>query len=267
MHFDFAAFLLLATLITGVIWLWDILMVKRNRDVFNRDLPPDSGKYLKESIIVEYSRSFFPVILLVLILRSFLFEPFKIPSGSMMPTLLVGDFILVNKYAYGVRVPVWEKEIINLGKPKRGDVAVFRFPNDPTLDYIKRVVGLPGDEIGYFNRILTINGQVVNKLPKGEYDGEGAELLAPPVLLQEEKLGNHTFDTLEQPQKPTLEGITTVPDGHYFVMGDNRDNSNDSRYWGFVPVDNLVGRADRIWMSWDSGSTRVRWSRIGSPIK
>lgn len=267
MHFDFAAFLVLSTLITGLIWLLDVLLLKKSRDEFNDARPAGSDAVMKEHVIVEYSRSFFPVILIVLILRSFLFEPFKIPSGSMMPTLLVGDFILVNKFAYGVRIPVWEKVIIDSGKPERGDVAVFRFPSNPSLDYIKRIVGLPGDEIRYFDKILTINGEQVNKIPGEEYTGEDAELMDPPILLYTESLSEHTFDTLEQPEKSGLEGVTVVPDGHYFVMGDNRDNSNDSRYWGFVPGENLVGRADRIWMSWDTGDTRVRWGRIGSAIK
>jgi len=267
MHFDFAAFLVLATLATGLIWLWDAIFIKKSRDIYNAGRAEESEGYRREQIIVEYARSFFPVILLVLILRSFLFEPFKIPSGSMMPTLLIGDFILVNKFAYGVRIPVWEKEIIDSGKPQRGDVAVFRFPNDPSLDYIKRVIGVPGDEIRYVDRVLTINGQPVAKLPGGEYSGDGADLMVPPIRVYREKIADHEFDTLEQPEKPALEGTTIVPDGHYFMMGDNRDNSNDSRYWGFVPVENLVGRADNIWMSWDSAGTRIRWGRIGSSIE
>jgi signal peptidase I len=267
MHFDFSAFLVLATFITGVIWLYDVLFNKKTRDLANQGKTPESEGYQLESWVTEYSRSFFPVILLVLILRSFLYEPFKIPSGSMMPSLLVGDFILVNKFAYGVRLPVLESEIWDLGKPERGDAAVFRYPNDPALDYIKRVIGLPGDEIAYFNKTLTINGDEVTKIPKGEYTGPDHELLRPVINVNEENLGKHTFHTLEQPAKRGLEGVTQVPDGHYFVMGDNRDNSNDSRYWGFVPQENLVGRADYIWMSWDTADSWVRWDRIGNSIQ
>lgn len=266
MHFDFSAFLVLATFITGVIWVYDIAMLKRARNQANQDLPPDSEQYRREPIIIEYSRSLFPVILLVLILRSFLYEPFKIPSGSMMPTLLVGDFILVNKFAYGIRLPVLESEIVNWGKPERGDAAVFRFPEDPSLDYIKRVIGLPGDEITYINKTLTINGQRIAKAPQGEYLGPDHKLLSPVANVYAEKLDAHDFHTLEQPEKPGVEGSIRVPDGHYFVMGDNRDNSNDSRYWGFVPQANLVGRADYIWMSWDAENNWIRVDRIGNAI-
>lgn len=266
MHFDFAAFLVLATFITGIIWLWDILVLKPEREKYNKDREPGQEGYRRESTIVEYSRSFFPVILIVLILRSFLFEPFKIPSGSMMPTLLVGDFILVNKYAYGVRLPTLETEILDLGKPERGDVAVFRYPKDQSLDYIKRVIGIPGDEISYRNRVLSINGVPVKKVPLGDYRGEDADMMKPPILMHEETVSEHTFRTLEQPYQLSLQGRARVPDGHYFVMGDNRDNSNDSRVWGFVPVENLVGRADMIWMSWDSDNSRVRFERIGQSI-
>jgi signal peptidase I len=266
MHFDFAAFLVLATFLTGAIWLYDVLVSKKARLAANRDKTPDQLGYMREPIITEYARSFFPVILLVLVLRSFLYEPFKIPSGSMMPTLLAGDFILVNKFAYGIRLPVVEYEVWSVGDPQRGDAVVFRYPNDPSLDYIKRVVGLPGDEISYFNKTLTINGQEIPKQPRGEYAGYDHELLTPVINVHEETLGKHTFNTLEQPAKLGLEGITRVPDGHYFVMGDNRDNSNDSRYWGFVPQDNLVGRAEYVWMSWDSGDGWFRWDRIGNSI-
>ena len=214
MHFDFAAFLVLATVVTGAIWLFDAMVWKKARLMANRDKMPDQPGYLRESVIVEYSRSFFPVILLVLILRSFLYEPFKIPSGSMMPTLLAGDFILVNKFAYGVRLPVLEYEIWDLGKPERGDAVVFRYPNDVSLDYIKRVVGMPGDEISYFNKTLTVNGQEIGKAHKGEYTGYDHDLLTPVIDVYEESLGTHTFNTLEQPAKLGVEGVTRVPDGH-----------------------------------------------------
>ena len=262
MHFDFAAFLVAATFITGLIWLADALFFRQRR----RGRAAAAVGAAKEPVVVEYARSFFPVILLVLVLRSFFYEPFKIPSGSMMPTLLTGDFILVNKFAYGVRLPVLEWELWDLGKPRRGDAAVFRFPSDPSLDYIKRIIGLPGDEIAYINKTLAINGKKVDKLPQGRYRGEDRELLQSPIEVYRERIDAHAFDTLEQPRKPGLQGVTTVPPGHYFVMGDNRDNSNDSRFWGFVPVENLVGRAERVWMSWDSDDLRVRWGRIGRPI-
>jgi len=266
MHFDFSAFLVLATFITGLIWLVDVLVFKKSRLAENKITNAATEESDHEPVVVEYARSFFPVLLLVLVLRSFMFEPFKIPSGSMMPTLLVGDFILVNKYAYGVRIPVWEKEVWDTGKPERGDVAVFRYPKDLSLDYIKRIIGLPGDEVSYYNKTLSVNGEAVTKLAKGEYPDKSASLMQVPMLNFEQVLGEHTFDILEQPSSFSPEGTIMVPDGHYFVMGDNRDNSNDSRVWGFVPAENLVGRAGRIWMSWDSDNTRVRFSRVGQSI-
>ena len=251
--------MLLATFISGVIWLLDIVFFKPRRR-----LPSEGGAaiYAREPLLAEYARAFFPVLLVVLLLRSFLYEPFKIPSGSMMPTLLTGDFILVNKFAYGVRLPVVEREVLAVGRPQRGDAVVFRYPNDASLDYIKRVIGIPGDEIAYINKTLAINGVKIDKLPRGPYRGEDYELLSPPVEMYQEHIGEHVFDTLEQPRKAGLEGIIEIPAGHYFVMGDNRDNSNDSRYWGFVGEDDLVGRAEWVWMSWDSEDFAVRWNRL-----
>ncbi len=266
MHFDFAAFLVIAAFATGVIWLIDALCYKKARDLKNMNRSETDADYLEEPVVTGYARSLFPVILLVLILRSFMYEPFRIPSGSMMPTLLAGDFILVNKFTYGLRIPVTEWKILDLGEPERGDVAVFRFPRNPSLDYIKRVIGLPGDKIAYINKTLAINGRKIEKISGGDYDGEDYELMQPPVSVYSEVVGEHRFDILEQSYKPDLQGVTDVPDGHYFVMGDNRDNSNDSRYWGFVPAGNLVGRADRIWMSWDSEDFRIRSERIGRKI-
>lgn len=260
---DFSLFLVLASLITGIIWLVDVVTEKKiRREVFSGD----QSKPVRESLIVEYSRSFFPVLVIVLVLRTAAWEPFRIPSGSMMPSLLVGDFILVNKHAYGIRLPVVDHELIESGKPERGDVAVFRFPDNPSLDYIKRIIGLPGDEIGYFNKTLMINGTVIQKTDMGAYEGEDYTLMRPPVRTYREKVGKHTFNTLEQQNKRGQEGLAKVPDGHYFVMGDNRDNSNDSRYWGYVPAENMVGRADRIWMSWDSEDYRIRFERVGQKI-
>ena len=214
---------------------------------------------------LDWTAGLFPVILIVFLLRSFLFEPFKIPSGSMIPTLLVGDLILVNKYHYGVRLPVVNKKIIANNDPKRGDVMVFRFPHNPSQDYIKRVVGLPGDKIEYLNRRLTINGVAVPTRPADKYFEEGRVQYYNQFI---ETLGKvehriilndgpgvpiaqgyqHTHPQACQYASP--EGVTcTVPPGHYFMMGDNRDNSEDSRFWGFVPEENIVGRAFFIWMN------------------
>ena len=262
MHFDFSAFLVLAVFVTGIIWLVDRLFYQVPRQA----KAVHSSSEVKEPKITEYARSFFPVILLVLILRSFLFEPFKIPSGSMMPTLLIGDFILVNKYAYGLRLPVIEWEFWRIGRPERGDAAVFRFPKDPSLDYIKRIVGLPGDEIVYLDKALFINGEKAQALVQDSYQGEDSELLPLQTHVVTEQIDKHRFDTLIHQNKPSVEGMIVVPKDQYFVLGDNRDSSNDSRYWGFVPTANLVGRAELIWMSWDTQDTRIRWDRVGKTI-
>ncbi|HHH38809.1 MAG TPA: signal peptidase I, partial [Sedimenticola sp.] len=221
-------------------------------------------------------RSFFPIILIVLLLRSFLVEPFRIPSGSMMPTLLVGDFILVNKFAYGIRLPVLNRKVIELGEPARGDVVVFRYPRNPSVDYIKRVVGLPGDTIGYRDKILYVNGEPQKQTPVGIYTGVGSGARETGVLDRIEHLGEVDHHILINPRAPDfgfgcqvlMQGPVRVPEGHYFAMGDNRDNSNDSRCWGFVPEQNLVGKAFGIWMSWDSNRSGfpVEWERIGRGI-
>ena len=218
----------------------------------------------KEPWWIEYPKSFFPVILIVFLLRSFLVEPFKIPSGSMIPTLLVGDFILVNKYTYGIRLPVINKKIIDINEPERGDVMVFRYPDDPTVDYIKRVVGLPGDKIAYQNKRLTINGREVPLKEAGDY------LLKEKIQYLKqynETLGKTEHAILVDASEPAalpyvkqfpqrencnynISGVTcTIPPKHYFMMGDNRDNSSDSRVWGFVPEANIVGKAFFIWFN------------------
>jgi len=256
MHFDFSAALTLATLLTGLVSLayWLILRVK-NKQV--RD---------KEPLLVEYSKSFFPVLLFVLVLRSFIAEPFRIPSSSMMPTLLIGDFILVNKFAYGVRLPVINTKIIDVGEPERGDVMVFRYPKNPSLDYIKRVIALPGDKVGYFNKHVYINDQRITQSPLGLYQGMGKGKNMTGALLQHELLPTQDHDILITQERPSIEGEIIVPQGHYFMMGDNRDNSNDSRYWGTVPKENIVGKAFMIWMNWDSDNNGIDWDRLGSTI-
>ncbi|MEK8049919.1 signal peptidase I [Ideonella sp. DXS22W] len=231
-------------------------------------------KLLMQPWWIDWTAGLFPVILVVFVLRSFLFEPFKIPSGSMIPTLLVGDLILVNKFHYGVRLPVINKKIIANNDPQRGDVVVFRYPVDTRIDYIKRVVGVPGDEVVYSGQKLTINGQPVPLTPLGDFYDEDSMRYAPKFS---EKLGAVNHNILVDPKRTsiyqpmeafekfrdncryTAEGVTCkVPAGHYFMMGDNRDNSQDSRYWGFVPDENIVGRAFVVWMNF--GNLR----RIGS---
>ena len=268
---NFALILFSALVITGGIWMLDALLLKRSRG-------PDD----REPMLVEYAKSFFPVILVVFGLRSFLVEPFKIPSGSMMPTLLIGDFILVNKYTYGIRLPVINQKIVQLNNPERGDVMVFRYPADPSLDYIKRVIGVPGDVVEYRDKRLTVNGKPVPTANTGTYSyvGNGLNYISAAVYAESLKPTPHAMMT--EPGKPpvfpaqvvdfpyrencsyNVDGagfVCKVPAGQYFMMGDNRDASNDSRYWGFVPDKNIVGKAFFIWMSFDD------FSRIGTTIR
>src|SRR6185312_10459947 len=222
MHFDFEMILTLATLLTGLVWLVDALLFAPKRRKAAPAVEPGAEPVIPpEPIVVDYSKSFFPVILLVLVLRSFLAEPFHIPSSSMVPTLLVGDFILVNKYDYGIRLPVLHTKIIPIGEPKRGDVAVFRFPNDPSEDFIKRIVGLPGDHIVYRDKTLYINGVVMAKDDRGAYTGPDAD--TEGSQLADEHLGQMTHQLLTVPGRFGNEGEWTVGAGEYFAMGDNRD--------------------------------------------
>ena len=258
MDFDFSFYLFAASVITGVIWGSYLLILKSKGLTFDEK---------NEPILVEYARSFFPIVLIVLLLRSFIAEPFRIPSGSMMPTLLVGDFILVNKFTYGIRLPVINKKIIELSEPNRGDIVVFRYPKDPTVDYIKRIVGLPGDKVVYSNKKLTINDLPVQQTSLGSYQGlgQGEEMSGAEDLL--ENLTGVEHRILIRNGTPTVEFVYVVPEGNYFAMGDNRDNSNDSRYWGSVPEANLVGKAFFIWMSWDWQNKGVGFDRIGTVLK
>jgi len=279
MDFDFPAIMVTAVFVTGIVWAIDIFLWAPKRRQASETLSNQSSvslsenveqareKILKEPVIVEYSRSLFPVILAVLLLRSFLVEPFRIPSGSMMPTLLAGDFILVNKFSYGIRLPVIDKKIIPVGEPERGDVIVFRYPKDPSVDYIKRVIGVPGDRIAYYNKQLFINGEPAVQTGMGVYEGAGNGVSMSGAVLRNEQLSGVQHNILIDNGRGTVEGEFSVPEGKYFVMGDNRDNSNDSRYWGFVPEENLVGKAFMIWMNWDSSAGGVSWNRIGNDIK
>ena len=283
MNFDFPTFLVLACAVTGGIWLADAVLFAPRRRRLARQTMGDTiaegerpGPGYKEPVLVEYARSFFPVILIVLLLRSFLVEPFRIPSGSMMPTLLVGDFILVNKFAYGLRWPVLNTKFVQLGEPERGDVIVFRFPMDPSIDYIKRVVGVPGDEVYYRDKTLYVNGEAVAQTPIGTYRGVGSGRGMTGADTAMESLSGVEHRIIVHPAAPDLApgcrqllyGPATVPENSYFVMGDNRDNSNDSRCWGFVPEGNLVGKAFALWMHWDGqrDGFPIAWSRIGNLI-
>jgi len=250
---NFALFLFILLVLTGVVWALEALWLRKQR-----------AAGAKQPWWVEYSVSFFPVILIVFLLRSFLVEPFKIPSSSMVPTLLVGDFILVNKFTYGIRLPVVNQKVIEIGSPQRGDVMVFRYPEDPSLDYIKRVVGLPGDRIEYENKRLTINGQPVPVRQIDDYLSKERMQFSRRYV---ETLGGVEHEILLDDDAPAVTVPSrafsfaancnynsgamacTVPPGHYFMMGDNRDNSSDSRVWGFVPDQNIVGKAFFIWLN------------------
>lgn len=243
---DFETLLVVLTLLTGVIWGWDRWR-RRHRD-------PEA----KVSWWVDLARSLFPVILIVLIVRSFMVEPFRIPSGSMMPTLLSGDFILVNKFSYGLRLPVGHQLIVPVGDPERGDVVVFRYPRDPGQDYIKRIIGVPGDRLRYEDKRLHINGEAVPVESLGAFSGDEA------VRLFRERIGEAWHRMLVHEGARDRDFTYEVPDGHYFMMGDNRDRSSDSRIWGPVPRDHLVGEAFLIWMSWNGG---INWGRLGNVIE
>ena len=261
----FEVALVVLTFATGIIWLLDRLVFARRRAARAGLLEE------KEPLVVDYARAFFPVLAVVLVLRSFVAEPFRIPSSSMMPTLLIGDFILVNKFTYGIRLPVNNRKVIELGEPKRGDVVVFRPPQHPDQDWIKRVVGLPGDTIAFRGDTLYVNGEALDYTLDGQYVGEGRgrEMTGASVL--EEQLGPVRHRILEVPgfADPRGQGEWQVPTGEYFVMGDNRDRSDDSRFWGTLPESQLRGRAFLIWLNCEgwfcTGNFDV--SRIGNRIQ
>lgn len=293
---NFALMLFLAVLVTGLYWLAERLyfwpkrrraaaeleasVARRNAELRQQgvsqvdgDVAKARAELLAQPWWLDWTAGLFPVILAVFVLRSFLFEPFKIPSGSMIPTLQVGDLILVNKFHYGVRLPVINTKVIANNEPQRGDVMVFRYPPQPSLDYIKRVIGVPGDEVAYLNKRLTVNGQPVPRINQPDYfDGEQMRY----TKQFGEELGGRRYNTLNDDMRPPFvspitdfafrencrypaEGVVCkVPPGHYFMMGDNRDNSLDSRFWGFVPESNIVGKAFFVWMNFGD------FGRIGS---
>lgn len=253
---SFELLLVLALAVSGIIVYVDKVSwaPKRARSVTTEKMP----------LMVEYARALFPIFLAVVVLRSFIAEPFRIPSGSMYPTLEVGDFIIVNKFTYGIRLPVIQTKVLPLNLPERGDVIVFRYPNDPNIDFIKRVIGLPGDEISYIDRNVFVNGKLVSENPKGQYVGRDSGAQYQGMNLIEATLptatGTKTHLFLTDTDKTSQDiNNVVVPEGHYFVMGDNRDYSNDSRFWGFVPEENIKGRAFGIWMNWDK---RVHFDRL-----
>lgn len=269
----FAFSLVLALAITGLIWSLDLAWwgpVRRRRVAALRQTGAggaDIDALARDPLIVEYAKSFFPVILVVLLLRSFIVEPFRIPSGSMIPTLRVGDFILVEKFSYGLRVPVINREILRTGEPQRGQVMVFRYPKNPDEDFIKRVVGLPGDHIEYRNKQLYINGTLQRRDDGKPYLYHESDNRYIDAREYTEDLAGVKHHILLIPGMDEPPMSFVVPPHEYFVMGDNRDLSNDSRYWGYVPEQNLVGRAFLVWFSWDLAHGKgIDWRRIGRII-
>ncbi len=266
MNWDLATILVVLTLASGLIWLYDklFLVPKRRRQTSHAEI-----KHVP--FIVDLARSLFPVFLIVLLLRSFLVEPFRIPSGSMMPTLLIGDFILVNKFSYGIRLPMLNTKVIEIDKPQRGDVVVFRYPENPSIPFIKRVVGLPGDEVEYHyaNKMLYINNKPISQTSMGRYVGMGMGSDMTGREQRTESLLGVDHEILVMPEKIPHALINTwiIPDNEYFVLGDNRDNSKDSRFWGTVPDENLIGKAFFIWMNWDLANGGISWQRLGMPIR
>lgn len=267
MSFNFPLILLILTIASGLIWLIASLFWIKHRK-------PTSGK-IKHPLLVDYARYFFPILLVVLIIRSFIVQPFRVPTGSLEPTVLPGDFILVNQFAYGLHFPAFNWEILPLGKPKRGDIAVFHWPVNAHKDFVKRVIGLPGDNISYVNKILYINGKKIpQKLIGYAVDSNNPSGPAWTVKVMQENLLGIKYNIYRCANESNHCPLTTVqnfhdvivPAGEYFMMGDNRDNSDDSRYWGFVPEKDLVGKAFLVWMSWDSAKHRIRWHRIGKRL-
>jgi signal peptidase I len=248
--------LVVVTIVTGIIYGLDKIFWAKKRD-----------KAAKKPMLIEFSHSFFLVFLIVLVIRSFIAQPYRVPTGSLEPTVLPNDFLLVTQYSYGLRLPVTNTRIIKISEPKRGEIAVFHFPLDPQVDYVKRIVGLPGDHIVYKNKTLYVNGVEAKQTyvgPAIDYEPEGdipVELyeedlmgIKHPILINPNLVDNHTYDLI-------------VPPDMYFAVGDNRDGSYDSRYWGFVPEANLVGRAQYILLSYDNKAKKLRWSRSGQALK
>src|SRR3990167_10316176 len=250
---NFALLLLMLSLLSGLIVLFDKLCWAKKRK---------EGEKLPK--MIDYSYSYFPVFFLVLLLRSFLIEPFRIPSGSLEPTLQVGDFVAVNKFAYGLRFPVWEKKIIPISNPKTGEIVVFRWPPAPKYDFIKRVIGVPGDTVSYHNKVLTINGK---KMKQTFIEYTTDESSGRAVAQYQENLAGVVHDIYVNPEVAAVDYDITVPAGYYFMMGDNRDDSADSRFWGFVADEYLRGKAFLVWLSWNSKTGGFRWSHIGHFIR
>ena len=266
MVFNFPLILLGATIFSGAVILTDhifIRWIKKRTD----------GEYQRAAlpVVIDYCRSLFPVFLVVFLIRSFVIQPYTVPSGSLEPTVVPGDFMLVNQYSYGITMPIWNKQLIAVGKPQRGQIALFYYPVNPQLTFVKRVIGLPGDRISYIDRVLYINGKKMTQtFVKDRSDIEQGEATTDVKIYQEDLDGLKHDIQIDQRKSSVNFKDLVVPKGEYFMMGDNRDNSDDSRYWGFVPENDFLGKAMFIWLSWDKSATqwshKVRWERIGDSL-
>lgn len=278
LSWDLATILVLLTLISGLICLYGVIRLASRRAVAKASLATHTGAVdphdaTDKPLLIDLACSLFPIFLIVLLLRSFLVEPFRIPSNSMMPTLLTGDFILVNKFTYGIRLPITNFKIIEIREPHRGDVVVFRYPEQPSIPYIKRIIGLPGDHIVYNDATKTVylNNEPILQDKVGIYQGVGAGSGMTGAEQRRENLPQAQHAILVFPKQFSYSGAKyneiTVPPNNYFVLGDNRDNSKDSRFWGTVPEENLIGRAFFIWMNWDLQNGGISWHRLGTVIQ
>jgi len=255
-HFDFPFYLTLSVIVTGIISLIDVVWLANKRDAA-QPMPK----------LIEYARSFFPALLLVWGVRSFLVQPYRVPTGSLEPTVMPGDFIAVKQYAYGIKLPVTHTQLVKMGVPQTGDVALFFWPVNTELRFVKRVIGIPGDHIVYKDKVLTINGTEMTQELVGNAVSEEPGQLPSSVIHKIENLNGIKHDIFMRKTGGYTQTLdVTVPKGQYFMMGDNRDDSDDSRFWGFVPEENFIGKAFGVWLSWDSNSTSVRWHRIGIGI-
>lgn len=257
MDFNFPFILTAITLIAGAIWLVDVLIWGK------------TAKNAKHPVVLDYAKSFFPVLLFVLIVRSFIVSPFRVPTGSLEPTVRPGDFLLVEHFSYGLRLPVWERVIVPISQPKHGDIIVFHWPANPRdVDFVKRVIGVPGDKISYINKVLYINGKKMpQKFIKYDTDTYGPGTGTWTVKVMQEDFEGHKHMIYLNPKNPATNFRNlVVPKGEYFMMGDNRDSSDDSRYWGFVKTKYFIGKAFLVWLSWDSETDSVRWHRFGTII-
>ena len=268
MHIDWSNFLTILTLvvfITGIVWFYEryYLRPKYKKQNGNQDV-----KITPLPAILEFFRSLFPVLLAVLFIRAFIIQPWRVPTGSLEPTIEPGDFIFVSQFSYGLRLPVTNTKILNIGEPKVGDIAVFRWPPNPDIDYIKRVIGAPGDRVKYVDKVLYINGKRMSQtfISHDSADVEPSGDISS-YLKQEDLMGVKHNILIHKFGAPAVNFDITVPKGYYFMMGDNRDNSVDSRFWGLVPEKNLIGKALIVFMSWDSADHRIRWRRIGNSLR